>query len=242
MTKPKKTENQNDTENTTTKIENTETKSGKSDEDLKCKTELTFNRDAKESKKTLTFSENKVEIIDDKDNVDLDVSMPIDLSQDKDTSTEQEASIESYKSTDSSSQQSAYEVDMDMPTKEEEDDYEIPCSQIKRCPAISSDLVKWMMVMIVTQRIWLTQITKTQMKGNALKLWLVLLLSGSSLLVKDGDKQNYKAHKTSLLHVASSESRDEVSLQVAFEKINLPHMLYFTIILLVKNLLSNQYC
>ena len=50
----------------------------------------------------------------------------------------------------------------------------------------------------------------------ALKLWLVLLLSGSSLLVKDGDKQNYKVHKTSLLHVASSESRDEVFLQVAF--------------------------
>ena len=48
------------------------------------------------------------------------------------------------------------------------------------------------------------------------KLWLVLLLSGSSLLVKDGDKQNYKVHKTSLLHVASSESRDEVFLQVAF--------------------------
>ena len=44
----------------------------------------------------------------------------------------------------------------------------------------------------------------------AMLLWLVLLLSGSSLLVKDGDKQNYKVHKTSLLHVASSESRDEV--------------------------------
>ena len=52
----------------------------------------------------------------------------------------------------------------------------------------------------------------------ALKLWLwfVRLLSGSSLLVKDGDKQNFKVHITSLLHVASSKSRDEVFLQVAF--------------------------
>ena len=47
-------------------------------------------------------------------------------------------------------------------------------------------------------------------------LWLVLLLSGSSLIVKDGDKQNFKVHITSLLHVASSKSRDEVFLQVAF--------------------------
>ena len=44
----------------------------------------------------------------------------------------------------------------------------------------------------------------------------LLLLSGSSLLVKDGDKQNFKVHITSLLHVANSKSREEVFLQVAF--------------------------
>ena len=60
--------------------------------------------------------------------------------------------------------------------------------------------------------------TESQHQKYALKLWLwlVLLLSGSSLLVKDGDKQNFKVHITSLLHVASSKSRDEVFLQVAF--------------------------
>ena len=60
--------------------------------------------------------------------------------------------------------------------------------------------------------------TESRHQKYALKLWLwlVLLLSGSSLLVKDGDKQNFKVHITSLLHVASSKSRDEVFLQVAF--------------------------
>ena len=60
--------------------------------------------------------------------------------------------------------------------------------------------------------------TESWHQKYALKLWLwlVLLLSGSSLLVKDGDKQNFKVHITSLLHVASSKSRDEVFLQVAF--------------------------
>ena len=109
---------------------------------MKHKTELTYNKDAKESKKTVTFGKNKVDIIDDKDNEDLDVSMPMDLSQDKDTSTEQEASIKSYKLTDASSQQSPYEIDTDTPTEKEEDDYEIPCLQIKRCPRVCSDMFR----------------------------------------------------------------------------------------------------
>ena len=60
--------------------------------------------------------------------------------------------------------------------------------------------------------------TESWHQKYALKLWLwlVLLLSVSSILVKDGDKQNFKFHITSLLHVASSKSRDEVFLQVAF--------------------------
>ena len=141
----KKPKHQNDMENTSTETEHTEiseTKAGKSADDLKSKTELTVNKDAKEHKKTVTFGENIVDIIDDKDNDDLDISMPMDLSQDKDTSTstEQEASIESHKSTEGSAQQSPYEVDTDMPTEEEEDDYEIPCSQIKRCPRMCRDM------------------------------------------------------------------------------------------------------
>ena len=141
----KKPKHQNDMENTSTETEHTEiseTKAGKSADDLKSKTELTVNKDAKEHKKTVTFGENIVDIIDDKDNDDLDISMPMDLSQDKytSTSTEQEASIESHKLTEGSAQQSPYEVDTDMPTEEEEDDYEIPCSQIKRCPRMCRDM------------------------------------------------------------------------------------------------------
>ena len=63
---------------------------------------------------------------------------------------------------------------------------------------------------------FILETTITQSCAIKLWLWLVLLLSGSSLLVKDGDKQNFKVHITSLLHVASSKSRDEVFLQVAF--------------------------
>ena len=141
----KKSKHQNDTENTSTETEHTEiseTKAGKSADDLKSITELTVNKDAKEHKKTVTFGENIVDIIDDKGNDDLDISMPMYLSQDKDTSTstEQEASIESHKWTEGSAQQSPYEVDTDMPTEEEEDDYEIPCSQIKRCPRMCRDM------------------------------------------------------------------------------------------------------
>ena len=141
----KKPEHQNDMENTSTETEHTEiseTKAGKSADDLKSITELTVNKDAKEHKKMVTFGENIVDIIDDKDNDDLDISMPMDLSQDKytSTSTEQEASFESHKLTEGSAQQSPYEVDTDMPTEEEEDDYEIPCSQIKRCPRMCRDM------------------------------------------------------------------------------------------------------
>ena len=82
-------------------------------------------------------------IIEDKEQKHSDSAMAIDLSLDKDTSTEQEASIESLKSTDSSSQQSHLEVDTYTHTEDyEDDDYEIPCSQIKRSYRVCKDLFK----------------------------------------------------------------------------------------------------
>ena len=83
---------------------NTEKKGVLIDNELECKTELIEKKNAKDMKKTVTFGEDTVEIIDGKEQEDPDVIMAMDLSLDKDTSTEQEASIESNKSTDGSSQ------------------------------------------------------------------------------------------------------------------------------------------
>lgn len=59
--------------------------------------------------------------------------------------------------------------------------------------------------------------TESWHQKYALKLWQYFS-SGSSLLVKDRDKPNGKVQITILVHVASSESRDEVFYNLHFRK------------------------
>ena len=94
-------------------------------------------RKMKRKWRKVTFGKDTVEIIEGKEEKHSDSAMAIDLSLDKDTSTKQEASIESLKSADSSSQQSHLEVDTYTHTEDyEDDDYEIPCSQIKKLQGV----------------------------------------------------------------------------------------------------------
>ena len=136
-------EKQKDTE----KKENTDIENNLKKEHDKTKMEhkidVNEKKNEKEIKESVTFGKDTVEIIEGKEQEDSDSAMAIDLSLDKDTSTEQEASIESLKSTDNSSQQSPFEVDTYTHTEDyEDDDYEIPCSQIKRSSRVCHDLFK----------------------------------------------------------------------------------------------------